>query len=202
MRIILSFIAIGLIWSCASPSADPNATTSSEPKEKRTLYLIRHAKSSHLDTSATDFERHLAKKGKAAANLMGEKLMQRGIIPDKILISPAKRSKSTAKRVARALNFAKDSIVHDTTLYKCKTQALIAAIKGLDARYKNVIIIGHNPSTIQAANHFQKDTIFTAVPTAGVIGIQFEADSWAKLGNKEGKFLFFDYPKRYANEED
>jgi len=201
MRILFFLSVVFFVWSCTSNSTPNSGVTRSEPKQERTLYLIRHAKSSHLDTSATDFERHLSKKGKQASNLMGEKLMQRGLIPDRIVISPSKRTKSTAKRIARALNFEKDSIVHDSTLYRCKTQELITAIRGLDARYKDVIIVGHNPSTIQAANHFQKDTIFTSVPTTGIIAIKFQADSWENLGHKQGKFMFFDYPKRYKIKE-
>jgi phosphohistidine phosphatase len=197
---ILSFLSlIFFVWSCSSnsPSNSNSNVNRSEPKQERVLYLIRHGKSDHLDTSLTDFERHLSKKGKQASNLMGQKLMQRGLIPDRILISPSKRTKSTAKRIARALNFEKDSIVHDSTLYRCKTQELISAIRSLDPKYKSVIIVGHNPSTIQVANHFQKDTIFTSVPTTGIIAIKFESYSWENLGHKQGKFMFFDYPKRY-----
>jgi phosphohistidine phosphatase len=199
MRIFIFLSALIILFGCNNNQN--NVHVDSEPKESRTIYLIRHAKSSHGDTSLTDFERPLVKKGKAAAVLIGEKLMNRGIVLDKMVISPAKRSKSTAKRIAKGLTFEKDSIQHDTIIYKCKTQELISIIRNLAPQYKSVAIIGHNPSTIQAANHFQKDTIFTAVPTCGVIAIRFESASWAKLGHKEGKFLFFDCPKNYKDEK-
>ena len=201
MRIFIFLSALVFLFSCnneKNTTGDVNST----PKEPRTIYLIRHAKSSHKDTSLTDFDRPLMKKGKAAAVLMGEKLMNRGIILDKMIISPSKRTKSTAKRIAKGLTFEKDSIQHDTIIYKCKTQELISIIRNVDPEYKSVAIIGHNPSTIQAANHFQKDTIFTAVPTCGVIAIRFESASWSNLGHKEGKFLFFDCPKNYKDEKE
>lgn len=192
----LAFALFGCKPSVESFTIDPVSTV------KRTLYLIRHAKSSHIDTILVDFDRPLIKKGKTAAKLMGQKLMQRGVLLDKMLISPAKRCKSTAKRIAKALTFEKDSIVKDTSLYKCKTQQLIAAIRDLGPQYKSVAIVAHNPSIIQTANHFQKDTIFTSVPTGGIIALEFKADSWQNLGHKQGSFLFFDFPKRYKNQLD
>lgn len=184
---------LGAIWGCSSN----NKATSGKPKEKRILYLIRHAKSSHKKDSLADVERPLSNRGKDDAVLMGMELLKQGITLDKMVISHSKRTKSTAKRLGKVLHFEKDSIQKDSSLYRCKTQALVTVIRNLGAGYKSVAIIGHNPSIIQAANHFQKDTIFTSVPTCGIIAIEFESDSWEHLGNKEGTFLFFDYPKKH-----
>ena len=200
MKQLFFFLFLFVICGC-KPSTEP-ASSSQVSSIKRTLYLIRHAKSSHADTILSDFDRPLIKKGKMASKVMGQQLMHRGILLDKMLISPAKRCKSTAKRIAKALSFEKDSIVKDTSLYKCKTQQLITTIRQLPPQYKSVAIVAHNPSLIQTANHFQKDTIFTAVPTAGIIALEFKADSWQNLGHKQGVFLFFDYPKRHKNQLD
>lgn len=197
MKQLYLFLFSLLLFACSSQNK--TSPEVSESQISRTLYLVRHAKSSKID-SIIDFDQPLVKKGKVSARLMGEKLMHRGIVLDKMIISPAKRCKSTAKKIAKALTFEKDSIVKDTTLYKCKTQQLIAAIRSLGPQYKSVAIVGHNPSMIQTANHFQKDTIFTSVPTTGVIAIEFKADSWKNLGHKQGSFLFFDYPKRYKEQ--
>jgi phosphohistidine phosphatase len=42
----------------------------------RTLYLLRHAKSSWKDASLSDFERPLKRRGREAAELVGERLAQ------------------------------------------------------------------------------------------------------------------------------
>lgn len=194
-------LLVVLLASCQSNLLESGQNSAAKPKEKRSLYLIRHAKSSHKDDSLADFDRPLNDRGKGDAKLMGEMLFERGIVLDKMLISPSKRTKSTAKRLAKELHFEKDSIVLDTNLYRCKTQALLAAIRNLDVQYKQVAIVGHNPSIIQIANHFQKDTIFTDVPTCGIIAIDFESTGWKYLGNKEGKYAFFDCPKRHKTKE-
>ncbi|MCH2022817.1 MAG: histidine phosphatase family protein [Saprospiraceae bacterium] len=200
MRNFFPFFVIICALSCTPDSHNSDTEYISNSTDTRTLYLIRHSKSSHSDSSKIDFDRLLLKKGKEDASLMGEKLMQRGVILDKIIISPSKRTKTTAKRIAKKLNFEKDSIQHDTILYLCKTNEYISVIKNINPNFKSVAIIGHNPSTIQVANHFQKDTIFTSVPTTGIIAIEFKSDSWFTIGHKQGKFLFFDCPKNYKHE--
>lgn len=196
MKIQILFISLSIscLWSCTSSTINEN---NSVPKEERTLYLIRHSKVDDKDSLATDFEKHISKEGKEDAKLIGDKMLQRGIVLDKMLSSSAKRAESTSKRFAITLNFGEENVEHDTILYKARTQDLIDVIRNLDPKFKSVAIVGHNPSMIQAANHFQKDTIFMEIPTSGVVAIQFNSNSWQYLGHKDGKFLFFEYPKLY-----
>ena len=58
------------------------------------LYLMRHAKSSWKDSSLSDHQRPLNKRGKKAAPLMGSILNQQELIPDIILCSTAKRARA------------------------------------------------------------------------------------------------------------
>lgn len=169
----------------------------------KTLYLIRHAKSSHKDATLADIERPLNSRGKSDAVLMGTKLLEKnpsGI--DAIVISPSKRTKSTAKRIAKLFDFDKDAIQKDSALYRCPTRVLIAAVQDLDDKHDKVIMIGHNPSIIQTANYFQKDTIFMDVPTCGIIAIKFNGGSWKDFTHKSGTFQFFDYPKKHRVKKD
>ena len=191
--LFLLLVAMALTSCGSNTSSANNAAT----KEVRTLYLVRHAKSSHDDPTLEDIDRPLNKRGKSDAKLMGEILYDKGVRIDNMLISPSKRTRSTAKRLAKQLDYDKDKIQIDSTIYRCRTQALLAAIRSVDNQYKSLMVIGHNPSTIQVANHFQKDTIFTEVPTCGIVAIEFEGASWETLGHKEGDFKFFDYPKKY-----
>src|SRR5512132_3138635 len=58
----------------------------------RTLFLIRHAKSSWDDTALPDKDRPLNDRGKRDAPKMGKRLAKRDVKPDLILSSPAKRA--------------------------------------------------------------------------------------------------------------
>ena len=125
MRILLYLFLSTFLFSCDPASVSNDLEIESELKETRIIYLIRHSKSSHEDTSLVDFDRPLLKKGKDDASMIGEKLTERGIVIDKMITSPAKRSRKTAKRIAKKLNFDTDSIVHDSSIYICRTRKLI-----------------------------------------------------------------------------
>ena len=62
----------------------------------KTIYLVRHAKSSWKDPSLADFDRPLNKRGKNDLVIMGELMNQKKIKLELILSSPAKRAKKTA----------------------------------------------------------------------------------------------------------
>jgi phosphohistidine phosphatase len=58
----------------------------------KTLFLIRHAKSSWDDTALRDKDRPLDDRGKRDAPKMGKRLAKRDVKPDLILSSPAIRA--------------------------------------------------------------------------------------------------------------
>ena len=77
---------------------------------KRTLVMIRHAKSSWANPLQSDFERPLNERGQHDAPMMGERLKTLNIMPDLVIASPAKRAKQTAKKIAAALGYEEEKI--------------------------------------------------------------------------------------------
>ncbi len=71
----------------------------------KTLYIVRHAKSSWDDPYLADFDRPLNGRGKRNVPDMGNRLAQLGIKPDLLLSSPANRAISTANGIAEALGY-------------------------------------------------------------------------------------------------
>jgi phosphohistidine phosphatase len=63
----------------------------------KTLFVLRHAKSSWENADLSDFERPLNKRGLEAAPLMGKVIKENGFQPEVILSSPARRAKQTAE---------------------------------------------------------------------------------------------------------
>ena len=70
----------------------------------KTLYVVRHAKSSWKYPNLDDFERPLNKRGRMNAPFMGKKIQERNIMPGLILSSPAKRARKTAMEIATLIN--------------------------------------------------------------------------------------------------
>ena len=69
----------------------------------KTLCLMRHAKSGWDDPSLSDHDRPLTARGVEAAGLVGRHLKQRGVRPDLVLCSTARRAAETLALVLNEL---------------------------------------------------------------------------------------------------
>ena len=70
----------------------------------KTLFILRHAKSSWDNSALTDFERPLNERGRRDAPRMGRLMRERALRPDVILCSPAERTRQTAALARLALD--------------------------------------------------------------------------------------------------
>lgn len=159
----------------------------------KTLYLVRHAKSSWKDMSIIDFDRPLNKRGLHDAPLIGSLLKNKKIDIELIISSPAKRAKETAKIIANQIGF-KDNILFDKEIYEASLEKLISIIKNFDENINNVMLIGHNPGLTNLANYLSKEFI-TNIPTCGVVALTLN-NSWKNMSAKDWKIIFFEYPKK------
>jgi phosphohistidine phosphatase len=60
-----------------------------------TLSLLRHAKSSWKNPTLPDHDRPLNSRGKAQAPMVGKAMAKRGLNPDLVLCSTARRTRDT-----------------------------------------------------------------------------------------------------------
>lgn len=168
----------------------------SKDSDYKTLYLLRHAKSSWQDSTLADFDRPLNDRGFNDAPTMGKRLHKMGILPDIIISSPSKRTTQTIELVCKEIDFDFAKIIWDSTIYHCPDKAMLDAILAIDDKFKSAMIVGHNYTITNLANKFQADTNITEVPTCGLVAIQFETNSWSQINSIKGKLLFFEYPKK------
>jgi len=157
------------------------------------LYIIRHAKSSRSDETLEDFERPLNKRGKENAPMIGERLKEKGIMPDIIISSPAKRAKSTAEMIAKEIGYKK-KILFDENIYEASVDELRKIIRAIDDKNSAAFLVGHNPSLNDLANYYVHHEV--NIPTCGIVEIAFECDTWADIEPKNAKLLSFEYPKK------
>ena len=160
----------------------------------KTLYLLRHAKSSWSFDDLSDQERPLNDRGRDDAPRMGQALARRGIKLDALVSSSAVRALSTAVLVARELGFAHEKITVDPALYRAEGDALVATVQALPDAAASALLVGHNPAITDAANALSP-TAFNELPTAAVVCLRFAADRWADAGPANAEFYFYDYPK-------
>lgn len=110
----------------------------------KTLFVLRHAKSSWAVADIADFDRPLNKRGLAAAPFMGELMRVRKLLPDAIICSPAKRAKETAQLVKNAGRLEAE-ISFDDRIYEASPQTLLAVAAGIDNLFSSAMFVGHNP---------------------------------------------------------
>jgi len=163
------------------------------------LYIIRHAKSSWKDTTLSDFDRPLNKRGKHNSIFMGEFLASKGVKPDIILSSSAKRAYATAKNIAKTLGYSKQKIHFTTELYEASIATLIELIQSIDNKHKTAFIIGHNPTLNCLLDELVPYNGIENIVTAGVVELELDIDQWEKLSHQSTKLISFEYPKKYLN---
>ncbi len=162
----------------------------------KTLFLIRHAKSSWDNITLSDFERPLNERGKTDAPKMAKRLRKKNIKIDAFISSPAKRAKKTAEYFIKEFNRNEDDIIFISSLYDASVNDFNAAIKSIDDKYNNVAIFSHNPGITQVANELISGADIDNMPTCSVFAVTADIDKWKEFFKTKKDFLFFDYPKK------
>lgn len=160
----------------------------------KTLYLVRHAKSSWKFPELADFDRPLNRRGKRDAPEMGKRLQQQGIRPDLITSSPAKRARKIARAIAKAVGYPASAIAYSPEVYEASVDSLVALLQAADNQVAVLMLVGHNPELTDLANQLT-DHYIDNVVTSGVVAIEFTTERWAEVGQHKGQFLWYDYPK-------
>lgn len=156
---------------------------------------MRHAKSSWDEPGLDDRERPLARRGKRDVPRIAAHLVAKGVAPDAIVASPARRARATARRLARGLGFPRAAIVTLEALYAFDDGAgVVTALAGLDDAWDCVIAVGHDPSLTAVANRLGRLAL-DHVPTCGVVAIELDQDSWRELGRTSSRCAYCAFPK-------
>ncbi|MBN1448727.1 MAG: histidine phosphatase family protein [Bacteroidetes bacterium] len=162
----------------------------------KTLYIVRHAKSSWKHETLTDFERPLNKRGRADAPLMGEILHTRGADVRIIRSSPANRALTTARLIAEGLDFPVENIETDERMYGAGDQQLLAMVRLFPDTTDEAMLVGHNPGM-----HFLAERLagFTEdnLPTGAVVCVDFNVSSWSAVAPGMGSIRYVEYPKKH-----
>jgi len=166
-----------------------------------TLSLLRHAKSSWSNPTLPDRERPLATRGVTDAPLMGKAMAERGIDPELVLCSSARRTRDTLDLVLPELR-VEPKVDYVDALYHASPEQMLEMLHGIQPGANRVMLVGHNPE-IQAfaldlvgagPKHF-RDRLSMKYPTAGLAVINFASGLWKSCGVNSGTLNLFLSPK-------
>ena len=161
----------------------------------KTLYLVRHAKSSWDNSNLSDHARPLNDRGERDAPQMGKRLRKRKPQPALIITSSAVRVETTATLLAEAIGYPPSDITIDERLYGAEPKDVISIISELDNAIDCAMLVGHNPTFTDLINALSGSQIDN-VPTCGMAALKFPTNTWSTIGQTQGELLDFDYPKK------
>ncbi len=160
----------------------------------KSLWLIRHAKSSWTLTDLHDSYRPLNERGYRDAQEMSLRLKKAGVKPDLIVSSHGVRALSTALIFARQLGYAQSAIRIVERLYESTTTEYMKTIGEFPNEVNTVLLFGHNP-TISDTVNLLTGAEGMALPTTGIAKIVFKHSTWMECADQSGKLELLDYPK-------
>lgn len=161
----------------------------------KTLYVLRHAKSSWDHPELRDFERPLSKRGKEAAPRIGLEMAVRGYSPGVIISSPAARAVQTVALVAEAARFSAE-IIYEEAIYGAGSNSLANVLTAIPDNFPSALIAGHNPGFEQLVEALAGD--YMRMPTAALAVIDLEIGSWKDVKADCGSLRDFITPKELS----
>jgi phosphohistidine phosphatase len=163
---------------------------------RKTLYLLRHAKSSWAEVGMNDFDRPLKTSGvydaRGLAKIYKEELSQLDII----VSSPANRAMHTAILFCDTVGLPMDTIRLNESIYEAHESVIHRIINQLPNEHSCAMIVGHNPTFTYIANEFLPSPIDN-LPTCGIVKIVFDIKSWDQVSRSTVVSAVFDYPKNH-----
>lgn len=155
--------------------------------------MIRHAKAERY--ADTDFERPLSERGISDCAKVAKVLASQNFMPDKILLSPSKRTMETADEFIRYLNWPEETIELNRSLYLGSCSTLLQEIRKTGENIESLCLIGHNDGITELFNSVS-DMKIDNMPTCSVGIIVTEEIPWQDWGKVRGKLRFYSDPKR------
>jgi phosphohistidine phosphatase len=176
------------------------------------LMLLRHAKAEKAESGMRDRDRRLDARGRDDAARIAAHMVRHALLPDRVMVSSAQRTRETWERMAPAFS-ASPPVGYEDRLYESGTQAILTVIKAADRSASALLVIGHNPGLHDTARLLlapRGDTprgdaahrLDDGLPTAGLIVIDFADDGWRKLAARSGRLEAFVTPRRLEPPED
>lgn len=163
----------------------------------KTLFLLRHAKSSWKDETLADFERPLNGRGKRAAETMGNYFKSHAIVPELILCSPAVRARETLELVSKAAKWSAE-VRYDQQIYEASGLRLAEVVSQIENDRKVVMLVGHNPGMAELLFLLTAERV--EVPTGTFAKIAVNATEWAHAADKRATLELLVKPRELEDD--
>ncbi|MFK8162915.1 MAG: histidine phosphatase family protein [Lewinella sp.] len=162
----------------------------------KTIYFVRHAKSSWDDITLDDHDRPLNARGKRDAPMMADRLAKLGVVVDGLVSSSAKRAKQTSEAFRLALKISAANCQYDPSLYHAWPASIEKRVHDVPDKWSTVLFFGHNPGYTDLANRLQHNAYIGNVPTCGIIIVEADIENWEEFSFEKARRAGYLYPKQ------
>jgi phosphohistidine phosphatase len=161
----------------------------------RQLVVMRHSKAE--PGGETDHVRELAQRGWDDARDAGRWLADRGLVPDGVLVSSARRTTSTWLAVAEGGSFEVEPTSSES-LYTAGPETALDLVRETGDDVHALVVIGHNPTIAYLAQLLDDGTgdeeagqqMAVGFPT-GALAVFEVTGSWADLDLASARLVAF-----------
>ena len=143
----------------------------------KTLYILRHGKSSWEEPNMDDINRPLLPKGQRRTQRIADYIKEKKLSVDIIISSPAKRALETAKIIASKLDC---KITTNKNLYPGYSSQILETVFVQSDEINSIMIVGHNPG-LTSLVHDLIDNSYEWLPTSGLASVSFDTHTWIQI---------------------
>jgi phosphohistidine phosphatase len=148
--------------------------------QRRTLLVLRHAKTEDTRPGSKDSERRLTPDGERHALEVGDYLRTQGISVDAVLCSTAIRARQTLDLLKLGDQLDPDRVEIADRFYNAGTDTLINAVRELPNDCQVALLVGHAPGAPGVVYELADPTTSTPEAISAIKG-RFPAAALAQL---------------------
>jgi phosphohistidine phosphatase SixA len=152
-----------------------------EGRLMRELILLRHAHAEAGAEGVADVDRPLSRQGVAEAEAAGRWLKEHGFLPDRVLVSPARRTRETLEEVLRQLGYVETR--QEARIYDATPGTLMQVVDELRDTAR-LMLVGHNPGLEQmmALLSSGQSGEFRGMPAGAIAVLHLPAEAMLEPG--------------------
>jgi phosphohistidine phosphatase len=152
--------------------------------------ILRHGKA-EPDTGAGDFSRPLAKRGRRAAERVGELLADR--LPDLVLASSSLRTRETVECFKKGAGPLR-RVEFVPALYLATPAACLEVLAQQAGDAARVMLVGHNPGLEDLVTQLTGESV--SLPTAGLAECELLVEHWSEVTlETQAELVGMSYPR-------
>ena len=146
----------------------------------RDLILLRHAHADAAGAGQSDLDRPLSATGRDEARAAGDWLREHGLRPDRVLCSPAARTRDTFAALGDIGGVA---ATLEPAIYEASPGTL-AALVDAHRDAERLLLVGHNPGLEQLAAlmHSGQTGDYRGMPPGGIAVLRLPVDAEIEPG--------------------